>query len=138
MKIECFHGVDEKLYRKVVRLVMDPGVLRENNNYSFKTSENYRWAVASERKAVVGFMPVEYKDSGAVINNYYVCKGNGVVLDALVQAVLQQEETAGSGRRLSAVVLNRDIEVFRRNHFEVVRRWKQYVKMQWQLRSKKD
>ena len=49
MKIECFQGDDEKLYQKIARLVMDPTVLKENNNYPFKTSENYRWFVASAK-----------------------------------------------------------------------------------------
>ena len=54
-------------------MVMDPEVIRANNNYPFKTGEEYVWFIAIEDKEVVGFVPVEQKSrKKAVINNYYV------------------------------------------------------------------
>ncbi len=129
MKIECFQGDDEKLYQKVARLVMDPTILKENNNYPFKTSENYRWFVASAKGNVVGFMPVELRNNSMILNNYYVYGGNEQVLDSLIKAVIQANEEA---LNLEAVVLSRDIDVFQRNNFDIIRRWKLYVKMKWQ------
>ena len=42
MKIEKFSGTDPQLYKLVAPLVMSPGILRQNNNYPFKTSiDNY-------------------------------------------------------------------------------------------------
>lgn len=129
MKIECFKGVDERLYQKVARLVMDPDVLRENNNYPFKTSEHYQWFVASDCQKVVGFMPVELKKNSIVLNNYYVCGGDGKILDALIKAVVQSNDSMFT---LQAVVLSRDIDVFQRNNFEIIRKWKLYVRMERQ------
>ena len=42
-------------------MVMDPEVIRANNNYPFKTGEEYVWFIAIEDKEVVGFVPVEQK-----------------------------------------------------------------------------
>ena len=50
-------------------MVMDPEVIRANNNYPFKTGEEYVWFIAIEDKEVVGFVPVEQKSrKKAVIN----------------------------------------------------------------------
>lgn len=71
MEIEKLGGTTERLYRLVAPLVMKPCILRENNNYPFKTSMHHIWFIAIEEERVVGFMPVEIKDKYAVINNYY-------------------------------------------------------------------
>ena len=66
-------GKDKHLYRLLAPMVMDPEVIRANNNYPFKTGEEYVWFIAIEDKEVVGFVPVEQKSrKKAVINNYYV------------------------------------------------------------------
>ena len=54
-------GKDKHLYRLVAPMVMDPEVIRANNNYPFKTGEEYVWFIAIEDKEVVGFVPVEQK-----------------------------------------------------------------------------
>ena len=72
-------GKDKHLYRLLAPMVMDPEVIRANNNYPFKTGEEYVWFIAIEDKEVVGFVPVEQKSrKKAVINNYYV-KAEGTV-----------------------------------------------------------
>ncbi len=128
MKIEHYNGVNDELFLKVARLVMNPDVLRENNNYPFKTSERFIWFVASEEEQVIGFMPVELKKNSMLVNNYYVSKGNSDVLDALLKAVIQSNE---ADENLQAVVLSRDIAIFQMNNFDVIREWKLYVKMKW-------
>lgn len=130
MKIECFKGDEEKLYQKVAHLVMDPKVLKENNNYPFKTSENYRWFVASVKRKVVGFMPVEYKNGYMVLNNYVYGKDEQV-LDALIKAVIQKYEEEEMEMDMLAVVQRCDMDVFQRNDFGIVKEWKLYVKMEW-------
>lgn len=130
MKIECFKGDDEKLYQKVAHLVMDPKVLKENNNYPFKTSENYRWFVASVKRKVVGFMPVEYKNGYMVLNNYVYGKEEQV-LDALIKTVIQKYEEEEMEMDMLAVVQRCDMDVFQRNDFGIVKEWKLYVKMEW-------
>ena len=54
-------GKDKHLYRLLAPMVMDPEVIRANNNYPFKTGEEYVWFIAIEDKEVVGFVPVEQK-----------------------------------------------------------------------------
>jgi hypothetical protein len=38
MKIMTLQGTDKLLYELVAPLVMNPAILRQNNNYPFKTS----------------------------------------------------------------------------------------------------
>ena len=42
-------GKDKQLYRLLAPLVMDPEVIRANNNYPFKTNDNFVWFVAWEK-----------------------------------------------------------------------------------------
>ena len=56
MEIEKLGGTTERLYRLVAPLVMKPCILRENNNYPFKTSMHHIWFIAIEEERVVGFM----------------------------------------------------------------------------------
>lgn len=52
-------GTDKLLYELVAPLVMNPAILRQNNNYPFKTSRSHVWYIAFHETAVVGFMPVK-------------------------------------------------------------------------------
>lgn len=89
MEIEKLGGTTERLYRLVAPLVMKPCILRENNNYPFKTSMHHIWFIAIEEERVVGFMPVEIKDKYAVINNYYIDKDDPDLLAALLREVIR-------------------------------------------------
>ena len=59
MEIIRFDGIDKGLYELVAPVVMNPAVLRQNNNYPFKTTFRYVWHVAVEDGAVMGFMPLK-------------------------------------------------------------------------------
>lgn len=120
-------GTEERLFRLVAHLVMDPEVLRQNNNYPFRTSAQYVWFVALEDEQVLGFIPVEMKESVRVINNYHVPEGQVSVLDALLKEVL--DYFAGKCV-LQAVVHTRHLSVFEENGFVVIRTWKLYIKME--------
>ena len=91
MEIEKLGGTTERLYRLVAPLVMKPCILRENNNYPFKTSMHHIWFIAIEEERVVGFMPVEIKDKYAVINNYYIDKDDPDLLAALLREVIMPD-----------------------------------------------
>ena len=52
MQIIQLKGKDKHLYRLLAPLVMDPEVIRANNNYPFKTGEEYVWFIAIEDKEV--------------------------------------------------------------------------------------
>ena len=88
MQIIQLKGKDKHLYRLLAPLVMDPEVIRANNNYPFKTGEEYVWFIAIEDKEVLGFVPVEQKGrKKAVINNYYV-KAEGTEREELLSLLL--------------------------------------------------
>ncbi len=135
MEIEKLSGTEERLYQLVGPLVMDPAVLRQNNNYPFKTSVHYIWFVAVEEDLVLGFMPVEVKNDQAVINNYYIADENPGFLIAMLKSVLGY---FGKEYRVQAVVQMRDIDVFKKHKFEVIRTWKVYVRMELRRRKPKN
>ena len=101
------HGTDKQLYKIVAPLVMDPEVLKMNNNYPFKTTDKFIWFIAASGKHVVGFLPVERRGKEAIINNYYIGK------DKTLVAVVQVEHQA----------------IFEKHGFTVEKAWKLYVKM---------
>ena len=117
MEIEKLGGTTERLYRLVAPLVMKPCILRENNNYPFKTSMHHIWFIAIEEERVVGFMPVEIKDKYAVINNYYIDKDDPDLLAALLREVIRHY--AGQYKLQFAA-----------NGFSIIRPWKLYAKME--------
>ena len=119
-------GTESKLYRLVAPLVMDPDVLRRNNNYPFKTTENYVWFVAINGKLVVGFIPVELRGKTAIINNYYVDEKEEEVLPLLISEVVA---ALGTEKKLSSVTLTEHRRVFEEQGFTVEKEWKRYVKM---------
>ncbi len=135
MEIEKLSGTEERLYQLVGPLVMDSSVLRQNNNYPFKTSVHHIWFVAVEEEQVLGFMPVEVKNDQAVINNYYIADENPGFLTAMLKSVLGY---FGKEYRVQAVVQMRDIDVFKKHKFEVIRTWKVYVRMELRRRKPKN
>ena len=46
IEILKIQGQDKILYQLVAPLIMNPDVLRYNNGYPFKTSENFQWYIA--------------------------------------------------------------------------------------------
>ena len=73
MKVIQLKGLDTDLYPLIGPLVMNPKVLKANNNYPFKTTANHQWYIAvNDQEEVMGFLPVENKKSTSVINNYYL------------------------------------------------------------------
>lgn len=62
MRIEKFGGTEARLYQLVAPLVMNPAILRQNNNYPFKTSAHYVWFVALEGERILGFVPIEIRE----------------------------------------------------------------------------
>ena len=132
MNIEVLSGIAPRLYELVAPLVMSCSVLRQNNNYPFKTSARYIWFVAIEDERVLGFIPVEMKDNCYVINNYYV-SGD----DPALQAALLGEAVCHFPGKcpLQSVTHTRHLSVFEENGFVVIRTWKLYVKMEYRRRQ---
>lgn len=132
MQIIQLKGKDKHLYRLLAPMVMDPEVIRANNNYPFKTSEEYVWFIAIVDKEVMGFVPVEQKSrKKAVINNYYV-KLEGAereeILSHLLPAIIA--EFKSEDWLLHSVTLIQDKETFEKFEFiSMDKKWTRYVKM---------
>lgn len=123
-KLIQLQGTDKQLYSLVGPLVMDPEVLRKNNNYPFKTTKEFVWFVAVEGKRVTGFMPIERRVESNVINNYYSAEG-----EVLSQLLVEVISALGTEKVLFSVTLVEDQSVFEEHGFEVEKEWKRYVKM---------
>lgn len=122
MNILTLDGLEPRLFSLIGPLAMNPKVLKANNNYPFKTTEKFQWYIAMEGDDVLGFLPVEKKASGLVINNYYIQNDDPDVLERLLEAVETEEP-------LLAIVQTRHEEAFTRCRFQVVHRWTKYLKM---------
>lgn len=125
MKVVQLGGLDAKLYPLIGPLVMNPKILKANNNYPFKTTEHYQWYIAvNDHKEVMGFLPVEKKSTGFIINNYYIHGDDEEVLTLLFNAVKAEED-------ITAIVLLRHLELFTKLGFKEEHQWTKYIKMQY-------
>lgn len=126
MEIEKLEGTAPRLYQLVAPLVMSIPVLRQNNNYPFKTSERHVWFVALEDNVVNGFLPVEFKNSYIYIDNYYIRGEDTELLSTLIRQVIT--EFAGK-KPLYALSHIAHAEIFQNCGFSTKKEWKLYVKM---------
>lgn len=120
------NGLDKRLYQLLAPLVMNPEVLKANNNYPFKTSHDFTWFVLLRGKKVKGFLPVEERNDKFVINNYYVEDNRSKSLSLLLSDTL---ETLGEQNKFCAVVFLQDQAIFEEYGFVVDKEWKLYLKM---------
>ena len=113
-------GKDKHLYQLLAPLVMDPDVIRANNNYPFKTSEDFVWYIA-----------IDNSGKKAVINNYYVAavdEKRKEILSLLLSSVVTAFIPAGW--TLNSVTLIQDQETFEKFEFASMdKKWTRYVKM---------
>ena len=107
MNILKLQGLDGRLFDLVAPLVMNPAVLRQNNNYPFKTTRNHVWYIAMDEQKVLGFMPVKM---------------------TLLDRIIHDFSSDGS---LVAVVHERHVEDFSMKNFIPCVEWKKYVKMRY-------
>lgn len=133
MIIKKFQGTDAQLYALVAPLVMDVAVIRKNNNYPFKTSDNHLWFVALNEGKVIGFMPVENRLNKMYIDNYYVEEDSEKLLTAFIEKAI--EEFAHE-YPISAMAHIRHVDVFRACGFVEKKVWKLYVKMEYEVDGK--
>lgn len=126
-------GLDEELFRRVGPLVMNPVVLKQNHNFPFRTTENFRWYLALAAEHVIGFVPVERRKRVWTVNNYYIAGRDFSVLSELLLRVT--DAAASEGMPLEAVAFLEDVDVYRELGFEEEKRWTRYVKM---VRNKRE
>lgn len=114
-------------------MVLNPAVLRQNNNYPFKTTCRHVWYIALEEGQIEGFVPVNVKETGAGIDNYYIRGDNDRTIDRLLECVTSDKEF---GDAFTAVVHKRHVTAFRRNGFRTFREWKNYDKMDYHAKER--
>lgn len=129
MKIITLNGTDLQLYQLVAPLVMSPAVLRQNNNYPFKTGKGYLWFIAVDDVAgVQGFIPLKPSGKGFYIDNYYIKGDDRHILGLLLCSVL---EHISQERILRALVHKRHIDTFTDYGFVSIIPLKLYEKMEY-------
>ena len=96
MNILKLQGLDGRLFDLVTPLVMNPAVLRQNNNYPFKTTRNHVWYIAMDEQRVLGFMPVKMTLTNNCIDNYYISGDNSSVIEMLLDRIIHDFSSDGS------------------------------------------
>ncbi|MBQ7774148.1 MAG: hypothetical protein IJ383_08840 [Bacteroidales bacterium] len=129
MEITRLNGTDARLYQLVAPIIMSPSVLRQNNNYPFKTTGHYLWYVAeSVVSGVEGFLPLKPVGKGYCIDNYYIKGDNPIVLEKLLGRAI---EDYSCGTELKALVHKRHVEIFCRMGFFTTGELRRYDKMEY-------
>ncbi len=126
MIIRKFEGTDARMYALIAPLIMSVPIIRQNNNYPFKTSRKHTWFIAIHEGEVIGFMPVERLLKEARIDNYYVAGDDLELLKTLIELV--KEEFAGVCS-IYAISHSRHASLFRECGFSDVKEWRLYVKL---------
>ena len=126
LQIIQIQGTDKRLYELVAPLVMNPEILKQNYNYPFRTSEDFVWFVAVDKKKVIGFIPVEEKKKEYVINNYYIESNNEDTLKLLLEKVISETNTS---KELTSVTFMEHSSLFKDLGFSEEKIWTRYVKM---------
>ena len=93
----------------VAPLVMSVPIIRQNNNYPFKTSRKHLWFIALERGEVKVSAPVERKTAGACIDNYYLAGDSSELLTSLIE---KAKEEFAQDRTLYAISHIRHVDAF--------------------------
>ena len=127
MDIIKLQGTDKKLYELIAPLVLNPAVLRQNNNYPFKTGPKYTWYIAIEKEQIVGFIPIKQTSvSSLMINNYYIKGDNLTILDKILSEILAN---INSDIELWATVHKRHVQSYKLKDFRTHIEWKNYERM---------
>ena len=126
VQIIQLQGTDKRLYELFAPLVMNPEILKQNYNYPFRTSEDFVWFVAVDKKKVIGFIPVEEKKKEYVINNYYIESNNEDTLKLLLEKVISETNTS---KELTSVTFMEHSSLFKDLGFSEEKIWTRYVKM---------
>lgn len=126
MNVISLNGTDPRLYALVARLVMDPDVLRQNNNYPFKTTPQHTWHLCLDNGEVAGFMPVKTTSRGLSLDNYYLRDDNPEFLDRLLRHIL-----AIAAVPVTALAHKRHTGLFAGHGFTVRTQLAKYDRMFW-------
>jgi hypothetical protein len=126
MEVIEIGGDDPRLYGLVAHLVMDEQVVEYNQGYPFRTSAAYRWFVAVDGGATVGFVPARIDGDKAKINNYWVGGDSAAVFHALLVGAAR---SLGPKYAVESATQTRHTAHFEKAGFVVAFLWKKYAKM---------
>ena len=129
LELKKLDGLSPELYERVGPLVMNPAVLRQNNNYPYKTSKNFVWFLLLMEGRVTAFIPLESINARQLkLDNYYVSATGGreKQLGFLLRAILEEY---GAEREILALAHKRDVDVFVKWGFFVVNELVNYSKL---------
>ncbi len=128
MEILKFKGEDKRLYELVAPLVMNPAVIRSNNNYAFKTEKEYIWYLLAEDDKVEGFMPLKPTTTGYYIDNYYIGGDKAETIEKLLAAIIEE---LGKSNEITALVKKHHVNDFLEFGFISWLELKNYTKMDY-------
>ena len=135
MNIIRLNGEEKRLYELVAPLVMNPAIIRQNNNYPYKTEKDYIWYIVTDDGGKVeGFMPLKPKISGYYIDNYYIGNDNKEVIDLLLTTILRE---FGEENEITALVKKNHAKEFTKFGFISWSELKNYTKMDYKNPEKR-
>jgi hypothetical protein len=127
MKVEILQGTEKRLYTLVAPLVMDPKVLKQNDNVAFKTTSKHAWIVAIEERQCIGFLPVQQKKHFGEVNNYYIHDRDKALFSQLLERAEQQVKEAGY-ELISVIAQKGDYDVLTGRMYEVEKAFVKYTR----------
>ena len=133
MNIIRLNGEDKKLYELVAPLIMNPAIIKQNNNYPYKTEKDYIWYIATDAGKVEGFMPLKPTLTGYYIDNYYINDNNQGTITLLIDRILKE---LGSNK-ITALVKKPHVKEFKKFGFTSWLELKNYTKMDHKNLEKK-
>lgn len=89
MRIRQIRDDEPELYRLIAPLVMNPRILKSNNNYPFKNFSRTVWYVAMGDGEISGFMPLKKNNADFYIDNYYISDDDPSVIDSLLDSIIE-------------------------------------------------
>ena len=136
MNIIRLNGEEKRLYELVAPLVMNPAIIRLNNNYPYKTEKDYIWYIVTDDGGnVEGFMPLKPKITGYYIDNYYIGNDNKEVIDLLLTTIIRE---FGEENEITALVKKGHAKEFTKFGFISWSELKNYIKMDYQNPEKRE
>ena len=128
MDIIRLNGEDKKLYELVAPLIMNPAIIKLNNNYPYKTEKDYIWYIATDADKVEGFMPLKPTLAGYHIDNYYINDNKQETIAQLIETILEEHSNSN---KITALVKKHHVKEFKKLGFSTWLELKLYTKMDY-------
>jgi hypothetical protein len=128
MKTEVLKPTDDRLYSLICKLVVNPAVLRQNDNVAFKVTPNAVWFVATDdNDTCVGFLPSAKKGTITEINNYYIKDRDVKVFSTLLSLAARAAKKEGQ-KSLIIIAQEQDWALLKRLKYRVEKQFVKYAR----------